>query len=468
MYANRQDRLGYRLAFSHDQNQQWRDRDALAYRADRFNGMVDYQLGNQRVLRAEGGVVDTNRLDAGVVFVRFNTPNNLRYARLNYEQPDFFIKGFWSKQSNNVSFSTVPALTPYLTVGDKNGDSTDVPVDSTTYDVVSQFTRRIGKTHSLILGINYRHNILSGSDVSQTSHEDRLGFYGQDEWRMTDVLRLTAGIRMDLDSEISPAYSPRVVMVFLPALNHSFRLSGTVGYRPPTLIETNLLSVNTFNLFGVTIPNVTTGSGNLKPEKIVSYEAEYQGWFFNHRLRSRGALFWNHIKDLIGTISPTPTTSTYINTPGVADIRGFEVGIEFWAISWLKGFANYSYQDTKQSITGNTRRGGSHSLVNGGFRIELENGLHGEAAVHYVGAATYPIPGEFSQLAGLGLIPSSEVPDSRVGSYTLLNLRGGYQFWRNRAEVAVSVFNALNDRHREQPLGDVIGSRVMGWFTLRL
>jgi len=32
--------------------------------------------------------------------------------------------------------------------------------------------------------------------------------------------------------------------------------------------------------------------------------------------------------------------------------------------------------------------------------------------------------------------------------------------------VAVSVFNALNDKHREHPLGDVLGSRVMSWLTV--
>lgn len=60
------------------------------------------------------------------------------------------------------------------------------------------------------------------------------------------------------------------------------------------------------------------------------------------------------------------------------------------------------------------------------------------------------------------------VPNTRVGSYTLLNLRGGYRFWDDRAELAISVFNALNDRHKEHPLGDTIGSRVLGWLTVKL
>ena len=66
-------------------------------------------------------------------------------------------------------------------------------------------------------------------------------------------------------------------------------------------------------------------------------------------------------------------------------------------------------------------------------------------------------------------------PNPRVGSYNLLNIRAGYRFWRQKAvagyfheaEVAVSAFNALNDQHKEYPVGDTIGSRVMGWLTLK-
>ena len=78
----------------------------------------------------------------------------------------------------------------------------------------------------------------------------------------------------------------------------------------------------------------------------------------------------------------------------------------------------------------------------------------------------------FTQFAALGgFIP----PNERVGSYNLLNLRVAYKFWHEKAEagyvrdaeVAISAFNALNDTHKEHPLGDTIGSRVMGWITVR-
>ena len=80
-------------------------------------------------------------------------------------------------------------------------------------------------------------------------------------------------------------------------------------------------------------------------------------------------------------------------------------------------------------------------------------------------AASYPISPGYAFFADTfgGFTP----PVNAVGAYTLLNLRGAYRFWHDKAEVAVSVFNALNDHHRENPVGEEIGSRVMGWLTLR-
>jgi iron complex outermembrane receptor protein len=104
-------------------------------------------------------------------------------------------------------------------------------------------------------------------------------------------------------------------------------------------------------------------------------------------------------------------------------------------------------------------------------RAEFENGLNGEALLHYVDSATYPIDPAFFLFAAPPF-NGSPPPSATVGSYVLLNLRGAYKVWQERktgreVEVAVTAFNALNDKHKENPLGEIIASRVMGWLTLR-
>ena len=469
VYANSYDRLGYRLSIGHDQNQQWRDRQALAFRNDRFNGLLQYRLNDDTAIRLEGGRVDANKEDvvSGDITHIANVETQ-SYARLALEHPRYFVRASWSHNNQTTFNDLLPAFAPFTTVTDRFGRTNGIPYITNSYDLWSQFNQPLGTAHHLIGGANYRQNTLDGTQVTGFNREQRIGLYLQDEWRLLSTLTLTAGVRMDLHSEIDPTYSPRVALIYAPLADHTFRLSGSVAYRPPTLVETHSAITTTFNIFGSPVQSNFRGSPSLEPERIRSYEAEYQGWYLDHRVRARLAVFHNHIDNLIAPTELSTTESTWANTPGVADIRGAEVGFEFLATSWLRGFANYSHQHTNQSITDLQRRGGPSSTANGGIRADFDNGVNGEATVHYIGPAAYPNNPAFSRFADIGLIPQSAVPNSAVSSYTLLNLRVGYRFWQQKAEVAISAFNALNDRHREHPLGDTIGSRWMGWLTLTL
>ena len=150
---------------------------------------------------------------------------------------------------------------------------------------------------------------------------------------------------------------------------------------------------------------------------------------------------------------------------------GGEAGMAFLATKWLSGFWNGAYQEAAQSLTEMSRRGGPRHKWNVGLRGQWEQALSGEIGYYFAGAATYPIDSAFSEFALFGVVP----PNPRVGSYHLLNLRGAYRFWqeamadgyRREAEAAISVVNAPNGTHKEHPLGDQIGSRVMGWLTVR-
>ena len=114
-----------------------------------------------------------------------------------------------------------------------------------------------------------------------------------------------------------------------------------------------------------------------------------------------------------------------------------------------------------------------HHKINAGLRINWSP-FTGEILYHHVGAASYPLSELFTNLTPF-FPPGTVLPQQQVPAYNLLNLRLGYTLWRQQtanyvreAEVALSVFNALNDNHREHPLGDLLGTRVMGWLTVKL
>jgi iron complex outermembrane recepter protein len=468
IHADTIGKFGYRLSVGRNQNQQWRDRDSLAFRSHKFNIQTEYALSSDSKLSLSGGLVDSNRYDGPLQGVTFNasTPS-LGYAHVVYERPNFFLRAFWNRWDDSTNTLTHPLIKNFLNFTDQNGSSL-FRFRSDTYNVEAQHSLDLGTTNRLTYGFNYRYNTLSGNLYNTSNYENRAGFYVQDEWKATQTLTLVAGARYDLDTFIHATISPRAALLYRPAPDHTFRLGVSVAYRPPTLNETY------FNSRGVTTlpppipsppPTTTQGSTGLAPEQIVSYEAGYQGWYLKHRLAIRSNLFLNHISDLIVPTFPQPTQG------GNADIYGGEAGIEFLATTWLSGFANYSYQEVGQTLTADARRGVPGHKWNIGLRGDWDNGLSSEAAFHHYGAATYPINQAFFSFAPFGVT----APNPRVGSYNLLNLRIAYKFWHEKAEagymrdaeVALSAFSALNDKHKEHPLGDQIGSRVMGWITVR-
>ena len=481
IHANKIGDFGYRLSIGRDQNQQWRNRDALAFRSNKFNVQTEYALPSDAKLLLSGGFVDVNRYDGliGEIVSPSGRPS-LGYANASYERTNFFLRGWWSSFQDSSTLTTNPLLANFIRVTDRDGN----PVQSfmsNSYNLEAQHALEFGASNRLTYGINYRHNSLSSNATDAFSRQDRLGLYLQGEWHTTQSLTLVAGVRYDLSTFINPTVSPRVALVYQASPEHTLRVSASVAYRPPTLFENHqdqraVTTVPTGFPFPPTLTTTTVvqGSRLLEPEQIISYEAGYQGWFFKHRLRLRADLFFNQISDLVTDRNTSASIASFVNDRGQADIYGGEAGVEFLATSWLTGFANYSYQEIGQSFLGTARRGPPRFKYNAGLRGDWDNGWSGEAALYHVGAANYPVAATFTALAA---IPTTGVlvPAERVGSYNLLSLRGAYKFWQQKAEagymrdaeVAISAFNALNDKHKEHPLGDTIGSLVMGWVTVR-
>jgi iron complex outermembrane receptor protein len=471
IHAGTQGKVGYRLSVGHDQNQQWRNRDSLAFRNNKFNVQTEYALHGDAKLQLSGGLVDANRFDGPITEVTqpAGTPQQ-GYAYLSYERRDAFIRAWWNSSNDTTRLITYPLLADFLTLTDPNLSRTSY-TRLTTYNIEMQHTVDLPAGNRLTYGANYRHNGSSSNILTGFTREDRLGLYLQDDWKVHRTVSLVTGLRYDLDTFINPTWSPRIALIFSPSVDHSFRASGSVAYRPPNAFEHNLDVRNLVTVGPLNTVFNTQGSKNLGPEEIVSYELGYQGWYLKHRLRVRTALFYNQLSDLISfrPSGPVLTDPVLPRNSGKADIYGGEAGFDLLATSWLSAFANYSYQNFDQTFTGFSRRGMPHNKFNVGLRAEWENGLNGEAIFHYVGAATYPLGAAFSTFT------PTTAPSEQVGSYNLLNMRAGYRFWQQKAaagymrdaEVAVSVFNALNDQHKEHPLGDIISRRVMGWLTVK-
>jgi iron complex outermembrane receptor protein len=419
VYGGRFEDLSYRISYGYDQTDSWEDRDEKAFGSNKFNIDTTYALQGDRAVKLSGGFMTASHYDGPIVDIaQVSQEPEQGYVNAAFEGANYFLRGWWTnlhQPSQIDSFS--PNVSPFVTIFSPENGSSQQDLDWNSYNVEGQQRLELPAMNQLTYGVNYRYNTTSSNFLSGSNHENRLGLYAQDEWNPIPELTAVAGLRFDMDTYINPTYSPRAALIFKPAENHSLRFTFAIAYRTPTIFETHTDSraAVTFPGFPPFVPPSTavgslTGSENLKPEKITSYELAYQGWFFKHRLRTRAAVFLNNLKDLIGQVNTGAlgigggtTNLTFANASGEATIQGVEGSTEFLVTPWLTGFANVSYQDISQSLLGRVRRGGPQWKANGGLRADFQkgllDGLNGEAAFHFVGSADYPIAPTFTVLS---------------------------------------------------------------------
>ena len=99
--------------------------------------------------------------------------------------------------------------------------------------------------------------------------------------------------------------------------------------------------------------------------------------------------------------------------------------------------------------------------VNAGVQLRTKPGIDGSVDFHYVSPQNWAE--QVSDVQKQQIVYQS----FHLDAYTLLNARVGYRFFATKAEISGVAFNLLDDQHREHPFGQLIGRRVMGFFTYR-
>jgi outer membrane receptor for ferrienterochelin and colicins len=161
-------------------------------------------------------------------------------------------RGIW--YHNDWGYETINAVGRTESVSDE-------------FDVESTGTLLLGDQHTMTFGLEARYDMVN-ADLFGLHRGGGLAIYGQDEFRLTRELTLTAGARFDFQSlELTnPAgqLNPKAAVLYAPTPGTSVRASFGRGFRVPSVAEA-FTTAAVSNLAAV--PNK-----NLKPERSYSYE----------------------------------------------------------------------------------------------------------------------------------------------------------------------------------------------------
>jgi iron complex outermembrane receptor protein len=451
IHAGSRGSIDYKISMGYQRGNQWRDSGVLGQEVYRSNFLVQRHFNSEKTVSLGGGVSDSPRYD-GPLFDNGIAASDIRqgYLQGGYEDSNSFFRLYWNTfnfKTDFYLFSPDPvlfpnSLNPVLFLPDP---SLNYSFD--LYHLEGQHQFEINSTHQVVIGMNYRMTDVRGELIGGRHQIQLLGGYLQEEWTPLEPLTVVLGGRYDdHDFQTMHQYfiSPRASLVYrLGAMRQVFRLSYSEAYRPPTPLE----------LFQVNIAGSPTS--NLNPERIASYEAGYSALFFD-QIKAEVNLYYNRLSDLID-IQGNP-----ISNLTRAEMYGGEVGGELLLTRKLKFFGNYSYQEIHQSLDGipfpnSAIRAGPSQKINGGGEVKFNNGVFVQLAIHYV------IKVQFPPTFLVGQVVPQDNP-----AYTLVNLQVGYRFLHDKLGLTVSAFNLFHDVHREYPLGDEIGSRIVGQLNLNL
>ncbi|UCD85248.1 MAG: TonB-dependent receptor [Deltaproteobacteria bacterium] len=481
--------LGYILSAGWNQTSHW-EGDEVSRRYPRGRASLNYKLDHDSKITVEGGIVEGGKeVDGkGEIFYYpiglVEAEGRLGNLTLEYQRPEFYLRTFWNSLDLDKLYCDdlvgKSGLPEEITVDESYAFEEDLATN--TFDIESQYKFDVGRMNSIVAGADFRYNTIDSTLLDEYRSQTLFAGYLQHEFRLRDLLTSFLSVRYDRHPQVGNVLSPRGSLIISKIEPHIFRLSVGRSFRNPSLAESYAaLEVPVLYTIGnLTVPGriFAVGYEDLVPEKLTSYEFGYQTRFVD-RIKFDLNLFYNQIDDIV--VPEVTELIIDLETGGVTGmiqflnlysrfIMGGEAGAEFIITDWLKGFINYAYTNVEQEYLGKRKRlkmTPKHKL-NGGVRLILKNGFSSNLMVHYVSDTFWPFPLEASYEVRemFNSVGVELEPLYGTDPYTLVNLRIGYELLKDRLEIAASAYNLFNDKHREYPETEKIGSKILGSITL--
>ncbi|HZU84717.1 MAG TPA: TonB-dependent receptor, partial [Polyangiaceae bacterium] len=461
----------------------------VAQRTVRLDGTVTQRVGRDVVLGLQGGYSNgtVEILSIGAEQDHLLDPIQTSDVTLFVDSKNVEARAFWNRidevQQNNVAYLGQSLLRARGLLDVVDGE----------VRLVEQFETGRGVEHHLQLGAEYRLKAVQWTYQAQDEVEHHAGVFVHDDVAFGSRVSLVGDYRADYVPHLDRVVqSARGSLLVHPNKRSTVRAMVGTAFRTPTFLE-SYLDIP----FQLPVPGgelvTQAASARIKPEQILSAELGYLNSQSDY-LTFDGSVFYSRVDDLIDLapsrpvtladvagqqVPTTPSSSTglyplftngFENQCQSYGVYGAELGVRTFPIEGLDVYANYTLMSVKQDDGGCTpsQRAGvvddartSAHKVNAGVQVRTPVGIDGSVDVHFVSQQDWAEQAIDPQRQAL-VFQSFHLP-----AYALLNARVGYRFLQNRAELSATAFNLLDDRHREHPFGQLVGRRVMGFFSYK-
>jgi iron complex outermembrane receptor protein len=228
--------------------------------------------------------------------------------------------------------------------------------------------------------------------------EMRMGAFVHAELAPTDWVTVTAGSRVDYNTQTGFFVSPRLAAVFKPAADQYLRIGAARSFRKPSFMETvSHLMVDFPDDSPITGPGRDRfqefmtrvgGYSELEDEELLAFEAGYLGRFLDGRLSVSLDLYFNrhtHIVFIDSRIVPderglpdlNESSVMFANIGADLDIVGGELSVRFNPSKYLSLLATWAHRQVYDRGPGGFSNTSPKNLITLGGRFTTDSGLVG-------------------------------------------------------------------------------------------
>jgi len=170
--------------------------------------------------------------------------------------------------------------------------------------------------------------------IDEDSQREFFAVTMQDEFRVTDRVTVTAGLRYDHYDDVESIFSPRLAAVWQVRPHHIIKAQYARAFRPPSLME----------MYGS--HQLLVGNPDLEEETVDTYELGYI--YRQENTVARATLFYSRLKDIVTYVSVAPLT-TFDNTCK-ATLQGVEMEFsqKFGRMFSVDGNISYTDGENKE------------------------------------------------------------------------------------------------------------------------